>query len=188
MSSASPKSRKSKKEGVKAEVVEEVEKAGKAVKREVKRAERMGAESARRPKAKPQAKAPAGKAPVPSVLSRHGTEMIKREGKGFSVGELSSAGLAPGEAARWGARVDYRRRSVIESNVSALKGWAASPAAAPKSEGEPEKAGRALERAGEEVAREAEKAGKAVKKEAKRVEKGAEQKLGKKPRAKKSES
>ena len=179
MSSASQKSTKAKKRGAK--VVEEMEK---TVKKEVKRVEKAAHETPKRPKAK--ALGPTGKVPAASVLSRHGTEMIAREGRGFSIGELSGAGLTPRGAAEWGARVDYRRRSVIESNVSALKGWAARPAAAAKAETEPEKAGRVLERVGEEVVVEAEKAEKVVKRAAKKVEKGAKQKLEKKPRAKKS--
>ncbi len=183
MSSASQKSRKAKKVGVKEEVVEEVEKAEKAVKKEVKRVEKAAPEGPRRPKVK--APGPAGKAPAASVLSRNGIEMITREGKGFSIGELSGAGLTPRGAAEWGARVDYRRRSVLESNVSALKGWAARPAAAAKARAEPEKAAGALESIGEEVVVEAEKV---VKKEAKKIVKKEAKKSGKKPPAKKPKS
>ena len=180
MSSASQKSRKAKKG--EAKVVEEVEK---VVKKEVKRVEKAAHGSPKKPKAK--APGPSVKVPTASVLSRRRTEMIAREGRGFSIGEVSGAGLTPAGAVEWGARVDYRRRSVIESNVSALKGWAARPAASVKAETEPEKAGRALEGVGEEVVAEAEKV---VKKAAKKVEKGAKQKLEKKPkpRAKKPES
>ena len=183
MSSASQKSTKSKKaKKGEAKVVEEVEK---VVKKEVKRVEKAAHGSPKKPKAK--APGPSVKVPTASVLSRRGTEMIAREGRGFSIGELSGAGLTPAGAVEWGARVDYRRRSVIESNVSALKGWAARAAASAKAETEPEKAGRALEGVGEEVVAEAEKAEKVVKKAAKKVEKGAKQKL-EKPRAKKPES
>ena len=179
MSSASRKTRKAKKGGVKEEVVEEVEKAERAVKKEVKRVEKAAQGAPRRPKAK--APGPAGKAPTASVLSRHGAEMITREGRGFSLGELSGAGLTPRRATEWGARIDYRRRSVIESNVGALKGWAARPAPAAKARTEPEKVGRALESVGEEAVREAEKL---VKGEPKKVVK-KEAKTSGKPRAKK---
>ncbi len=65
---------------------------------------------------------PAGKAPVAMVESRHETGMVTRPGRGFSLGELSGAGVNPRLAASWGIRVDYRRRSVLDGNVKSLKG------------------------------------------------------------------
>ena len=47
----------------------------------------------------------------------------KREGRGFSVGELRSVGLSVREARKLGLRVDERRRSVHEWNVEALKNF-----------------------------------------------------------------
>ena len=139
MSSTSRKS-KAKKKGAKAEVVEEAEKVERAVKKEVekevKRVERAVERSAERPRAK--GAAPVGRAPVATVLTRHHGGTISRPGRGFSFGELSSAGLSAATAARWGARVDYRRGSVVEANVSALKGWASSQAAVLKAESKPD--------------------------------------------------
>ena len=44
-----------------------------------------------------------------------------RKGKGFSVGELRSAGLTPKEAEDLGLRVDWRRRTVHSWNVELLQ-------------------------------------------------------------------
>ena len=145
--SSTPRKSKAKKKVTKAEVVEEAEKVEKAVEeeveKEVKRVERAVDRSAERPKAK--AAGPVGRAPVAAVLARHRGGTISRHGRGFSFGELSSAGLSAAAAAKWGARVDYRRGSVVEGNVSALKGWASSQAAAVKAE---RKSGGQRERAG----------------------------------------
>lgn len=134
--SSTPRKSKAKKKGTKAEVVEDAEKVEKAVekevKKEVKRVEGAVHRSAERPRAK--AAGPVGRAPVATVLARHRGGTISRHGRGFSFGELSSAGLSAATAARWGARVDYRRGSVVEANVGALKGWASSQAAAAKAE------------------------------------------------------
>ncbi len=169
--SSSPKGKKTKKAGAKAEVVEEVEKAEKAVKKELKKIEKADAAPKRQKVKEPS---PAGKAPTAAVYSRHGSLMVSRDGRGFSVGEISGAGLVPGRVSGWGARVDYRRRSVLESNVSALRSWSPPRAAA---KAEPEKAVAKIEHAGEAVVEEAEKA---VKKATKKPEK----KSAKKPRAK----
>lgn len=118
-------------------------------------------EPARTPKAKPSR--PAGKAPEAMVTSRHGTGVITRLGRGFSMGELVGAGLSPKLASDWGARLDLRRRSVIDSNVASLKSWGAHPSTA-----------KSVESRAKEVEEEIEKVGREVKKEAVRVEKGAE--------------
>jgi ribosomal protein L13E len=44
-----------------------------------------------------------------------------REGKGFSIEELKSAGISPGEAKKLGIPYDNRRRSNYEGNVEILK-------------------------------------------------------------------
>lgn len=47
----------------------------------------------------------------------------KREGRGFSVGELEQAGLNPGEARHLGVPVDTRRSTIYAWNIEALKEW-----------------------------------------------------------------
>ena len=44
-----------------------------------------------------------------------------REGRGFSVSEIQSAGLTPGEAKIFGIPVDARRQSSHEENIEILK-------------------------------------------------------------------
>jgi ribosomal protein L13E len=66
---------------------------------------------------------PSGRAPTANVLARRGKGMITRAGKGFSIGELSEANIVPRLAWEWGARLDGRRRSVLDSNVQSLKSW-----------------------------------------------------------------
>ena len=106
---------------------------------------------------------PSGKAPESMVTSRHGTGFVTRQGKGFSMGELAGAGLSPRLASNWGLKLDPRRRSVIESNVTSLKSWTFHPGAA-----------KGIEGAAREVEEEIEKVGREVKKEAIKVEKEAE--------------
>ncbi len=66
---------------------------------------------------------PTGRVPVATVLARHGTGMVTRAGKGFSFGELAEANIIPRMASNWGARLDGRRRSVVQANVTSLKNW-----------------------------------------------------------------
>jgi len=86
---------------------------------------------AAKPKKADKAEAPApkgetvklGPAPMATVSARHLDSMHERPARGFSWGELSSAGVT-GEVARRGdLSIDVRRRSVVEGNVEALKGW-----------------------------------------------------------------
>ncbi len=63
--------------------------------------------------------------------------MRERPARGFSFGELSSAGVPLNTARRGGLSLDLRRRSVHVVNVEKLKGWfkvpkSAEPAAASK--------------------------------------------------------
>jgi ribosomal protein L13E len=72
-----------------------------------------------------------GPAPAAVVSARHIDSSQERPGRGFSFGELASAGVPLNAAKREGLSVDVRRRSVLEGNVAALKGWFKSPKAAP---------------------------------------------------------
>ena len=49
-----------------------------------------------------------------------------REGRGFSIAEIQSVGLNPGEAKILGIPVDLRRKSTHEENVEILKEFVAS--------------------------------------------------------------
>lgn len=66
---------------------------------------------------------PTGRVPVATVVARHGIGKVTRLGKGFSLGELAEANIVPRMAWKWGARLDGRRRSVIQTNVTSLKDW-----------------------------------------------------------------
>ena len=127
---------------------------------------------------------PTGKVPEAVVESRHGIGMVTRPGRGFSLGELTGAGLASRTAAGWGARVDVRRRSVLEGNVALLKGWGGHPAKAPqgrvkRAEEEVKKVEAAVKREVVEIEDEVVKAEKEVKKEAVKAEKAVKAKAGK---------
>ncbi|HUK80193.1 MAG TPA: ribosomal protein L13e [Nitrososphaerales archaeon] len=116
------------------------------------------------PKEKPLR--PAGKAPEAMVTSRHGTGVVTRTGKGFSMGELAGAGLSSGLASAWGVRLDPRRRSMIDTNVASLKSWGAHPSPARKAESRAKKAEEEIEKVGKEVEKEAVR----VEKKAEKVE------------------
>ncbi len=45
----------------------------------------------------------------------------KREGRGFSLGEIKAVNLTPDKARKLGLRVDKRRKSVHQENIDALK-------------------------------------------------------------------
>jgi ribosomal protein L13E len=132
---------------------------------------------------------PTGRPPEAMVMSRHGTGMISRVGKGFSLGELSGADVEPRLASNWGAKIDHRRRSVLEGNVASLKGWRAhaGTAAALKKDvkvvGEKaEEAVKEVEKGVGAVEKEAAKAGRKAKKEAKKAEVAVKEKV-EKPRS-----
>jgi ribosomal protein L13E len=68
-----------------------------------------------------------GPPPEATVASRHIDSMHERLARGFSFGELASAGVPLNAAKREGLSLDIRRRSVLDGNVEALKGWFKSP-------------------------------------------------------------
>jgi len=68
-----------------------------------------------------------GPPPGATVVSRHIDSLSERPGRGFSFGELASAGVPLNTARREGLSLDVRRRSVEGGNVEALKGWFKSP-------------------------------------------------------------
>jgi len=148
-------------------------------------------EPAKAEKAKPVK--PLGKAPEAMITSRHGTGFVTRQGRGFSMGELSGAGLSRNIASNWGLRLDLRRRSVVESNVSSLRSWSSHPGAARRKEGvareveeEIEKVGREVKKEAIKVEKEAVKVEREVKEEAVKAEKAVRRKS--KPRKKKAGS
>jgi ribosomal protein L13E len=69
--------------------------------------------------------APVELGPPPSAMvsARHLDSMHERAARGFSFGELTSAGIAILAAKRGGLSVDVRRRTVREENVDLLKTW-----------------------------------------------------------------
>jgi ribosomal protein L13E len=68
-----------------------------------------------------------------TIATMHIDSLHERSARGFSFGELASAGVPLNSAKREGLSLDIRRRSVVERNVEALKGWFKSPASKPES-------------------------------------------------------
>ena len=68
---------------------------------------------------------PQGVAPDPMVKVRHlhSDSMHERVASGYSILELSGAGLALNDALRWEVPTDPRRRSSLDENVERLKAW-----------------------------------------------------------------
>jgi hypothetical protein len=104
-------------------------------------------------------------------VSRHGTGLTSRDGRGFSVGELNGAGITTLSARRLGLRVDVRRRSVLDDNVASLRGWSVPTAVKPAKEGEVKKLEEEVVKIEKEVEKEVKKEGAKVKKGARKVEK-----------------
>ena len=125
------------------------------------------------PRAERDRARPTGKAPEAVVSTRHGSGVITRLGRGFSMGELSSAGLSPRLASQWGLRTDHRRRTVIQGNVASLKGWGSPVSLKKKAEGRAKKVEEELEKVGREVEKEAVKAEKEIVKVEKEVKEEA---------------
>jgi ribosomal protein L13E len=82
-----------------------------------------------------------GPAPRPVVNSRHGFSMREREARGYSFGELVSAGIPVLEVKRLNIPIDIRRRTALEHNVEMLKGWYKEPERKPARESSGEKPG-----------------------------------------------
>ena len=170
------------------EEVEKVEKVGRGAVREAAKAEkaiRREIEGLRKQPREVRAR-PSGRVPTAMVFSRHSSGMLSREGRGFSVGELSEAGVEPRLAAKWGVWVDGRRRSTLAENVSSLKGWHTrrSPAVRVEKETkevvvELEKVGRKAEEVVAEVEEEVVKVERKVKKRTKRAGKAVKGKVAK---------
>jgi len=114
---------------------------------------------------------PTGKAPEAMITSRHGTGVVTRLGRGFSMAELAGAGLPRTLALKWGLRLDLRRRSVVENNVSSLKSWTSHPRVERRTEGVAREVEEEIEKVGKEVKKGAVK----VEKEAKKVEREAKE-------------
>jgi len=66
-----------------------------------------------------------GPPPEAIVATRHvdSDSLHERAARGFSFGELSSAGVPLNAAKSHDLSVDIRRRSVVDKNVEKLKGW-----------------------------------------------------------------
>ena len=190
MSSEPRKTRKpkaaAKAEGAAKEVEEVVEKAAQAAKREIKRVEKPVKGGA--PRA--SLARPRGRAPEAMVMSRHETGMVSRKAKGFSLGELAAAGVAPRLAAKWGASIDLRRRSVIEGNVGSLKEWHshAAPGAVKEAKAVETRVEEGVKKIEKEAVAAGKEAARAVKKEAKKAGEATEEKVEKKARPKKKKS
>lgn len=199
--SSDPKKSKKKSVGQKAEgAVKGVERKGKRVEREVaKEAAKVEKEAGRVERAikkevkktpkKPTMTRPSGRVPEAMVMSRHGTGMISRQGRGFSLAELSGAGIPSRTAAIWGAMIDPRRRSALEGNVSALKAWGAhaGPAVtvgrdAKEVEERVEEVAHEIKVDAEVMEKEAARAERAAKKEVRKAERAVKEKVAKKPR------
>lgn len=124
---------------------------------------------------KEQAPKPTGAPPSAIVDVRHGGRMMRRHARGYSLGEVTQAGLNFGLARRWGLLVDDRRRSTLESNVASLKKW--SPRTKKTTEERVEGEAQKIERAVEKEVRKAEKEVVKVEKKVEKVEKEVVEKV-----------
>jgi ribosomal protein L13E len=136
---------------------------------------------------------PAGTPPSAIVEARHNGLMMQRRARGYSLGEITQAGLNVGLARRWGLPVDDMRRSALEGNVTSLKKWSSRPkkTTEEKVEGEVQKIERAVEKEVHKAKKEVEKAKKEVEKVEKEVVEKVEapaKKRSKKKAAPKSKS
>ncbi|MDA4125361.1 MAG: ribosomal protein L13e [Thaumarchaeota archaeon] len=116
--------------------------------------------------ASPAANKPTGHSPTANVVSRHGEGLVTRAAKGFSKGEVSSSGIPLRLARKWGLPLDYRRRSILEANVTSVKDWAGHAGTVRKPEGEIRKIEEEVIKVEKVVKKEAAK----LKKEVKKVE------------------
>lgn len=78
-------------------------------------------------------------APLPraTVYVRHEGEMVERDARGFSLGELAAAAVPMHLTRSWDVSTDVRRRSVLEANTSSLKKWFAGTKKAEPSKPKP---------------------------------------------------
>lgn len=118
--------------------------------------------------AKAKVPKPLGVPPRAIVEVRHGGEMMQRQARGFSMGEVANAKVSVGQARAWGLLVDDKRKSVLEANIASLSKWVprTEKTAEQRVEGEVKK----MEKAVEKEARRVEKEARKVEKEAKKVE------------------
>jgi len=65
--------------------------------------------------------------PVPAVNVRHQASMKMRRARGYSIGEITSAGITLISASRWRVPFDKRRKSLLSENAEKLKAWLKSP-------------------------------------------------------------
>ncbi len=121
---------------------------------------------------RPKMVRPTGPIPMPLVVSRHEGVMIERGSKGFSYGEVQGSGIPMLTAERWRVPLDIRRRSVLEGNVQALKGWY-SKSKRVGGAGEVRKIEEELGKIEKGVEKEVKRGATKVKKEVVRAEKGA---------------
>jgi ribosomal protein L13E len=116
---------------------------------------------------------PSGLLPLAKIQSRHGSALVTRAGRGFSMGELAAAGIPRNTAGKWGVQIDVRRRSSLEANVGALRTWTAAPPLKAARVGEAKKVEAEIAKIEKEVVHEAEKEVARAKRGAKKVEKEA---------------
>lgn len=114
-----------------------------------KRATKKGEEEAKPAQARKERQSrPKGVVPVAMVSSRRKREMVERQGRGFSIGELKGAELSPVLARRWNLPTDLRRRSVLGWNIGSLKKWHVAPLKPPEPKAQleeaPKKVGKAM--------------------------------------------
>jgi len=126
---------------------------------------------------------PTGKPPEAVVVARHETGVVTREGRGFSMGELAEVGLAPRLASGWGLRLDVRRRSVLQGNVTSLRQWGALAKPGKKAEGRVKKVEEELVKVEREVEREVGKGAAEVEKGVAKAEKEMKKKAVKAEKA-----
>ena len=133
------------------------------------------------------------KLPEATVSSRHGTEMVSRQGRGFSMGEITGAGLSRRLLMERGVPVDVRRRSVLDGNLESLKQWGEKAAQPPrkkegrvaKAEEKVAKVEKVVEREVVELKKEAVRVERATKRGAVKAEKAAKARVKKPKRPKK---
>ena len=127
-----PAKSKSKAKVTKTKKVEKVEKkvavAAEKPKKVAPKAKKVEDKKEAPPKTEPKAQpVKVGPPPTELVAVRHIDSSHERAGRGFSFGELSSAGIPLNTAKHQDLSVDIRRRSVVDQNVEALKGWFKAP-------------------------------------------------------------